>query len=172
MIARMKTLLGAAGLVLVLGGANYTVWDHERTLAQGQAMYLALAPVDPRSLMQGDFMALNFALGARLPPDAPQHGRMVVKLDERRVAEYVRLHAGEALAPGEALLEYRLRNNRTRIVTDAWFFEEGRGDRFAGARFGELRVRADGQALLVGMADAALAPMGAGATGSVGRPRP
>ncbi|XOT97907.1 GDYXXLXY domain-containing protein, partial [Alcaligenes pakistanensis] len=28
----------------------------------GQTVLLELAPVDPRSLMQGDYMSLNFAL--------------------------------------------------------------------------------------------------------------
>lgn len=160
MNARVKAALGGFGLVLVLGAANWTVWGHEQTLKQGQAMYLKLAPVDPRSIMQGDYMALNFALGASVPADAPNHGRMVVRLDERRIASFARIHRGEALASGEALLEYRLRNGRPRIVTDAWFFEEGQGKPYQQARFGELRVRADGQALLVGMADDALKRLG------------
>ena len=158
----MKLAFGIAGLLLVLGGANHTVWRHEQTLAQGQVMYLKLAPVDPRSIMQGDYMALNFALGARFPQDAPHHGRAVVKLDERRVAGFVRVHRGESLAPGESLLEYRLRKGRPRIVTDAWFFQEGHADRYQRASFGELRVRGDGHALLVGMADDGLKRLGQG----------
>jgi uncharacterized membrane-anchored protein len=163
MSARMKLLLGAAGLLLVLGAANHAVWRHEQTLAQGQVMYLRLAPVDPRSLMQGDYMALDFALGGGgLPDTAPHHGRLVMKLDDRKVAQYVRLHQGEALERGEALLEYRLRDRRRPfIVTDAWFFQEGHGERYQRASFGELRVRDDGQALLVALADAGLNRMGA-----------
>ena len=38
-------------------------------------------------------------------------------------------------------------------------FEEGDGKRWEAARYGEFRVAADGQALLVGMADAQLRPI-------------
>ena len=37
----------------------------ERYIADGQPVFVELAPVDPRSLMQGDYMQLNF----RLPGD-------------------------------------------------------------------------------------------------------
>ncbi len=150
-----------AGLVLVLGAGNYTVWQHERTLGDGELMYLELAPVDPRSLMQGDYMALRFAIaeGAR-KPEVPSHGRVVVRLDERRIGTFVRVHGGEALALGEALLEYRKRDRGVRIVTDAYFFQEGQAERYAKAKYGEVRARADGQALLVRLRDAKLATLG------------
>ncbi len=151
----------AAGLAVVLAAANYTVWQHERTLAQGELMYLELAPVDPRSLMQGDYMALRFAIDAGLrKPEAPSHGRAVVRLDERRVGTFVRVFGGEALAPGEALLEYRKRDRGVRIVTDAYFFQEGTAERYAKAKYAEVRARPDGQALLVRLRDAKLAPLG------------
>jgi uncharacterized membrane-anchored protein len=44
-------------------------------------------------------------------------------------------------------------------VTDAWFFPEGDGARWSGARFGEFRLLPDGRALLVGMADRELKPI-------------
>jgi len=160
MSTRMKAILGAAGLVLILVAANFAVWQHEGTLARGQVMYLRLAPVDPRSIMQGDYMALRFEVAAKLGRDAPAHGRAVMRLDPRGVAEFVRVHQGEALAANERLLEFRGRGARTRIVTDAYFFEEGQGRRYANARFGELRVRPDGVALLVALADESLARLG------------
>ena len=48
------------GLAAVLAVANYAIVDKERVIAHGRTVYVALAPVDPRSLMQGDYMALNF----------------------------------------------------------------------------------------------------------------
>lgn len=151
--------LVAAAAVLVLLAANATVMRHEKTLAEGEAMYLELAPVDPRSIMQGDYMALRFAIGNTLPKEAPPHGRMVVRLDDRKVASFARIHRGEALAPGEKLLEYRLRKRGPRIITDAWHFQEGRAKVFQGAKYGEVRVREDGVALLTGLADERLAPL-------------
>ncbi len=156
-----KRWVAVAGLVLVLGAANFTVWRHERTLVEGELMYLELAPVDPRSLMQGDYMALRFAIDEGLrKPGPPPHGRAVVRLDHRRVGTFVRVHGGEALAAGEALLEYRKRDRGVRIVTDAYFFQEGTAERYAKAKYGEVRARPDGQALVVRLRDANLAPLG------------
>ena len=54
--SRMALLLGA---VLVLGGINVAIWQKQQTLSHGQLILLKLAPVDPRSLMQGDYMILR-----------------------------------------------------------------------------------------------------------------
>src|SRR5690606_4235060 len=39
---------------------NAGIYQREQILAHGKSVILALAPVDPRSLMQGDYMALRF----------------------------------------------------------------------------------------------------------------
>ena len=50
-----------AGLALVLGLANYDIWQKQQVVNNGQQILLRLRPVDPRSLMQGDFMQLRYA---------------------------------------------------------------------------------------------------------------
>ncbi|KAA0891152.1 GDYXXLXY domain-containing protein [Pusillimonas sp. ANT_WB101] len=54
------------GLALVLGLANATIYQKEQILAHGERVVLELAPVDPRSLMQGDYMALRFGVAQKL----------------------------------------------------------------------------------------------------------
>jgi len=49
-------------LVLLLGYFNYSVIKKEKLLDNGQLVLLELAPVDPRSLMQGDYMALRYRI--------------------------------------------------------------------------------------------------------------
>jgi uncharacterized membrane-anchored protein len=161
---RLRRVVAAFGLALIAFGAAMAVVRHEETLASGRVVLLELAPVDPRSLMQGDYMALNFRIAGQVPREPPQ-GTMVVRLDEHKVASYVRVHAGEAVAPEEALLEYRVRSRGVRIVTDAWFFEEGRAGDFRSARYGEFRVRPDGVALLVALRGADFQVLGAQRTG-------
>jgi uncharacterized membrane-anchored protein len=151
-----------AGLVAVLGVANYAILDKERLIAQGQRVYLELAPVDPRSLMQGDYMALNF----RIPtPDAApaetfgsRRPTLLATLDDRGVVTTSALADGKTpSAPNQLLIELTPgRRNDWQVVTDAWFFREGQAERWAAARYGEFRVLPDGRALLVGMADAQL----------------
>jgi uncharacterized membrane-anchored protein len=47
--------------MLVLGMANYDIWQKQRVVENGQQILLQLRPVDPRSLIQGDFMQLRYA---------------------------------------------------------------------------------------------------------------
>lgn len=150
-----------AGLTLVVAVA--AIGQKQGLITHGQPVYVELAPVDPRSLMQGDFMRLNFRMPGGLR-EAPSVGalrpKVVARRDERGVASLLRVaHAGEPLAPGEFLFELTPKDGRWILVTDAWFFREGDGERWARAKYGEFRVLPTGQALLVGMADEKLQPI-------------
>ena len=46
--------------ISILVAVNYAIWQKEQLLTHGKTVILALAPVDPRSLMQGDYMRLRF----------------------------------------------------------------------------------------------------------------
>jgi len=159
----------AWALTLTLAAAG--IAGKERLLARGDTIYLKLAPVDPRSLMQGDYMALNFAVGVQIrnaqehqPRPARREGVAVVRVDPRGEASFVRLHGGEPLAPGEHLLRFqavpaRWGGVQVQVSTDAYFFQEGQGARFEKAQYGEFRVDGSGQALLVGMRGKDLEPL-------------
>ncbi|WP_326533381.1 GDYXXLXY domain-containing protein [Pseudorhodoferax sp.] len=160
--ARRLLLLGGVAALLV---ANAGIWRKQQLIAHGQPLYVALAPVDPRSLMQGDYMRLAFALpddpesrlAQLLPAERPQ---VVARRDARGVAELLRIAApGQPLASGEFAITLTPARGAWTLVSDAWFFREGDGERFARARYGEFRVAPDGQALLVGLADERLAPL-------------
>ncbi|HWH83037.1 MAG TPA: GDYXXLXY domain-containing protein [Burkholderiaceae bacterium] len=164
MSAILTRVLAVLGALLVLGVVNASLFGKEKIRRDGATVYLALAPVDPRSLMQGDYMALRFELAQELerqlgPVDTAnataregETRRAAVALDERQVA---RLGAGDASAA--LTLRYRIRAGRVWLGTNAFFFEEGSAARFANARFGEFRVdRASGEAVLVGLRDGAL----------------
>jgi uncharacterized membrane-anchored protein len=141
----------AASLVLI----NVSIFGKERLLRDGRIVYLELAPVDPRSLMQGDYMALRFKIandalaGAR--GASAVDGHIVAAPDARGIAAYRRIHDGKPLAPGELLLRYRLRDEQLKFATNAFFFEEGSGARYEQARYGEFRVAADGELLLTAL---------------------
>ena len=153
----MKRVLVAGGLLLALTLPNVAIWQKERTVASGTPMLLELAPVDPRSLMQGDYMRLDYAIARSIDDRKgwPRDGLLVVSLDSTGVARFVRRHDKYVpLGTGERLLRYRLRDNRVRVGSNAFHFQEGRADRFARARFGELRVDAQGTSVLVGLRDA------------------
>lgn len=133
-------------LVLVLGAVNWSIFAKERIKTHGERIFLALAPVDPRSLMQGDYMALRFALADRI--DAKASGSAPLLVDDKGVATLNPDSNAEGLR-----IRYRVRNGQVWLGTNAYFFEEGTAERFNGARFGEFRVDRDsGEAVLVGLA--------------------
>ena len=59
----------------------------------------------------------------------------------------------DQLAQDERLLQYRKRGESLRIAGEAFFFQEGQDDIYASARYGEVRVDASGEAVLVGLRD-------------------
>ena len=157
-----RSVLIGVGLLLALGVPNVAIIRKELLLANGSSILLELAPVDPRSLIQGDYMRLDYAItrtlgGAR---DWPRDGHLVVRVDSNGVGRFVRRHAdGTPLAGDERLLLYRRRGGRIRVGTDAFHFQEGTADRYEEARYGELRVDDSGATVLVGLRDAELRPL-------------
>lgn len=154
----------ALGALAVLAVANFAIWQKERLIETGRPVYLELAPIDPRSLMQGDFMRLNFrmpgevqrALAGLLTPTRP---KVVAALDSRGVATVRRIADGRPLGADEILIELTPKGGRWVFVSDAWFFAEGEAKRWEPAEYGEFRVAEDGRALLVGMVGEDLEPL-------------
>jgi uncharacterized membrane-anchored protein len=158
----MRRVLVWGTLLLVLIAVNYWIAKREETLATGRTVLLRLAPADPRSLIQGDYMRLRYAIADTVPAERlDAEGRIVVSLDAQGVAAFVRLHRGEALQPGEHLLFYRNRGG-LRLGAEAFFFQEGDAPLYENARYGELRVDDTGASVLVGLRGEDLRPLGRG----------
>jgi uncharacterized membrane-anchored protein len=158
-MTRLRNIVVLIGLAAALAGAGLTIRAKEQILADGRTVLLELAPVDPRSLIQGDYMALRYA--PKLLPEAPGEalpatGAAVLVLDERNVAAFRRLDGGEPLGPDEVRLRYRslLPDGDVRYGADSYFFEEGRVEAYQAARYGVLKVDAAGNSVLIGLADA------------------
>jgi uncharacterized membrane-anchored protein len=145
-----RLAIGGAGAVVLLV-ANAAIWEKEALIRNGAPVYVALAPVDPRSLMQGDYMALNYALPSAVDLSAAEGATLVARRAPNGVATLLRIHEGEALAADEMLIELVRKNGRLMIASDAWYFAEGEGERWSRARYGEFRIDAKGKALLVGL---------------------
>jgi hypothetical protein len=160
------TLVGAT-LLATLSVANIGIWQKEQTIRHGQPVFVKLAPVDPRSLMQGDYMRLNFDLPSELrwgdgPPTA-QRPTVLLRPHPGLPGAYDVIGNDAAVAGGTtaAGIEVQLarKNGQWVLVSDAWYFKEGQASRFAAARYGEFRVLPSGTAVLVGLADEKLQPI-------------
>ena len=163
----LRSALIGLGLAATLLGVGWGVWSNERIIADGRVVLLELAPVDPRSLMQGDYMALNFAWPRDILDQSARsrqndgNTQVVARVDTRGVATVMRWASAESapLTGDDILLPLKWMNDGWTLVTDAFYFPEGQGTPLAKARFGEFRVMPDGRALLVGLADKNLQPL-------------
>lgn len=149
----MKKIVFWSPTLLVIVVVNFLILSKENTLANGRTMLLRLAPVDPRSLIQGDYMALRYAIAEEASKTQLKNsGYIVVSLDKNNVAKFVRVHNGESLQTGDYLLFYRNRG-RLRLGAESFMFQEGYADLYANARYGELKVDESGASVLIGLRD-------------------
>jgi uncharacterized membrane-anchored protein len=156
-LARVVLLIGGLALILVI--ANRDILAKRQTIAEGRLVLLEIQPVDPRSLLQGDYMALRYA--DRLMPREdvtaalPRAGTAIVALDPDGVARFLRVDDDAPLAAGEQRLRFKhTRDSGTlHYGAEAFFFQEGDAPLYENAKYGVLRVDADGNSVLVGLAD-------------------
>ena len=173
----MRRLYILAVLVLFLGGYALAAHRMETVLAEGKTILLALAPVDPRAPLMGDYMALRYVVNndirkalhaqrnaqenALNEKTANTHkeksnaeGFAVLRITNAPVpqaATFVRLHDGSPLQDDEFLLAYRLRGYEVTSAAPAFYFQERTARQYAGAKFGMFKLAADGKTLLVGL---------------------
>ena len=153
-----KGIVILLNLVLVLALFNWSVVQKEEILDEGQLVLLELAPVDPRSLMQGDYMRLNYAISrpedGELFQKLPLKGYAVLKLNQDNVAELVRFQEEESpLNSKEQLLKYSKGSWSINLGAESYFFEEGQAKVFEQAKYGGLKVDEKGNSILVGLYD-------------------
>ena len=157
-------IIALLGLALVLVVMTRNIAKYENHLATGKTVLLALAPVDPRGFMQGDYMTLSYALERdvfaalnRDPGSYPtnEDGYVIVALDNNKVAQFMRLAANQPknLATNEMAIHYRIRNGAMQLATNAFFFQEGHGEAFEAAEYGLFRVNDKGEPLLTNLVD-------------------
>ena len=152
---KYSRILIIANLILLLGYFNWSVYKKEQTLKDGQLILLQLAPVDPRSLMQGDYMRLNQeASSAPVDEQTATRGYAVLRTDSNQVGEIVRLqNTLEPVNSDELVIKYKIVHHRLFLGAESFFFEEGQDTLYQKAVYGGLKVDGKGQSLLVGLYD-------------------
>ena len=161
MIRGIQRWLPLFGLVMVLGYTAWFVAEKEQILAEGQLVLFELAPVDPRSLLQGDVMRLRYAIGDHLErEELPAWGYLVFRRDPDGVATFQRIQSEPSpLKAEEGVIQFRrrraggIRNGTVKLGMESYFFEEGAGEKFAAARYGGMRIDGKGRAVLIGLYD-------------------
>jgi uncharacterized membrane-anchored protein len=153
---KYKWLIIVLNLVILLVYFNYSVIKKEELLKDGQLVLLKLAPVDPRSLMQGDYMALRYDISENIDyNNMTKRGYCVIRLDSVGVAEKVRFQKDIApLNESEMLIKYGASDCcNFNIGAESLFFQEGHAEKYEQAKFGGIKIDGKGNSLLIGLYD-------------------
>lgn len=166
----MKNKLYILFLVLIALVMAYSIGKKEYHLRNGEVFYLALAPVDPRSLMQGDYMTLDYDVNLKLPKDIWNSikyligGAVVLEKDGSGIAEFVSLYEqGQKLKVNQFAIKLVRANRRlwvrgnVSVAPTSYMFQEGMAEKYSKAKYGILKHFATGsgpgEVLLIGLAD-------------------
>lgn len=156
---KYSTIIIVINLVAFFVFFNHSILKKEALLEQGKLIFLELAPVDPRSLMQGDYMQLRYTLSEDINSDSiPKRGFCVVGLDTQGVAQKKRFQKERTpLGENEYLIEYTSQNKwNINIGAESYFFQEGEAEKYETAEYGAVKVDKKGNSILVGLYDADL----------------
>ncbi|WP_282609097.1 GDYXXLXY domain-containing protein [Pelagibius sp. Alg239-R121] len=156
----MRSRIMIALALAIFAVLNFGIYEKQKIIESGEIVLLELAPVDPRSLMQGDYMSLRYAIErsdavTEQREAQRKRGYMVIKPDEKNVAQFVRFHAGEDLKAGERLLRFHKTHETfgsVYIVPDSFLFQEGHAKHYEAAKYGVFKFDGDDNRLLVGLA--------------------
>ncbi len=152
-----KKVIFISNLILFFGVFNWMIVQKENTIKNGTLVLLDLYPLDPRSLMQGDYMRLRYEMTNtwNMDDSFSPRGYCIVKKSATNVASYERLQDNnKGLASDEIAIKYYGSSGSIKIGAESFMFEEGQAATYEKAAYGGLRVAADGSAVLVGLYDA------------------
>lgn len=153
---KYKWILILLNLLLLLVYFNWSIKENETLLTDGELVLLELAPVDPRSLMQGDYMSLRYAISQEASKlELPKRGYVVLQLDSNKLAVLSRFQEHKTpVSDGELLLKYYNKDSWNIFLgAESYFFQEGEAKKYEAAKYGGLKVDADGNSLLIGLYD-------------------
>lgn len=155
---RNATLFIATILIFII--FNAMIFQKQRLLRSGETVYFAITPSDPRSLMQGDYMAFRYRLSDEISnshlTSAKNNGYLVIAYDEQSVGHFVRFYDGKKLAANEKLLKYRHDPQNLASYTikpNSFFFQEKLAGDFQKAKYAIFHYQGEKDYLLVGLGD-------------------
>lgn len=149
-------------VVVILGTLIGSLWWFNAGILKtnairetGETVLLKLKPVDPRALMQGDYMALAYDddIFPKKSSDLAPTGTVILARDENKVGTYKRGDDGSTLLSDEVRVKYVLKQERANYGTARYYFQEGTATIFEDAEYGIFKVSLKGTMILIGLAD-------------------
>ncbi|MGG5577874.1 GDYXXLXY domain-containing protein [Myroides sp. C15-4] len=151
-------------LTLVLFGGFFlrAIQQKESTIKEGKLVLFALAPVDPRSLIQGDYMQLNYAINEQLRTAVEdrstihKRGYVIIHVDQQQRGSFQGISTARPMLEGDSLLAVKYFNwdgFTLAVGAESYFFQEGKDSLFEQAKYGGLRIDPKGNSVLIGLYD-------------------
>ncbi|MDO4690887.1 MAG: GDYXXLXY domain-containing protein [Fusobacterium sp.] len=144
---KIKQILIALNFVFVFLLTFLSVFKEE-SYKKREGFYLELAPVDPRSLMQGDYMILNYSIvndawdKIRVLQEeenkAIKRGYIAVSLDKNNVAIFKDVVKKPTDDKNLLFIEFKSNSYDIKINADSFFFQEGDAHLYENARYSKV----------------------------------
>jgi|GEM_PF-455601 uncharacterized membrane-anchored protein/uncharacterized membrane protein len=156
-------------LVLQLAFTGFQSYSNEMALTEGKEIILQLEPVDPRSMLQGDYVQLRYEAGSYQPKESVKTGTVFtlkVKKDDKGIYRPTgdvfpgrSSETGKKRETDEAYLTGKYNGYDSIIFgIESFFVEEGTGFELErDAKYAKVIVSDEGNALLVDVKDNASA---------------
>ncbi len=149
--------IAVANLLLILAIVNGAILHKQQIVSEGETIFLKLAPRDPRSLIQGDYMVLRYEIdrqarsSSEKEADHPTRGQLVLSTDEQGVGTVKGFADDTELGENDRVIQYRRARRGYRFGLESFFFEEGDAKAFEAAQYAEVKLAENGEAVLVGL---------------------
>lgn len=168
----LPLILGALVLIVV----NSNIVKQEQLIKTGESLFVKLRPVDPRSLLQGDYMALAYDLNI----DSASKEQALEKQSHAQISllSYlliVTLDDNQRVIASTFAEPNALANNQRKLIvkktgreswqtdfypaSDSFLFAEGLAKCYEQAEYAELKVSETGKPLLYRLTDDNLKPL-------------
>ncbi|MFI8687557.1 GDYXXLXY domain-containing protein [Rossellomorea sp. NPDC077527] len=152
-------------IIILLQGAwiGYQVYSNETLLQHGETVKLELRPVDPRSLLQGDYVELNYTISQLEDSSIDENGpiTIVLRKDAQGIHQYAGIYKyqeewntpydpkeGDVLLNGKVTKPWGNANQITYGI-EHYFIPEGTGLDVEGkAKYAVVKVSDKGDAIL------------------------
>ena len=155
--------LAIATILTAIIAINYNISKKEDLIENGEVLLFKLAPVDPRSIMQGDYMRLRFDLESKIVTAmdlwnvdntlVKSNGHVIIEKGEDNIVSFLDIYKDQNLKENHRLIPFKIRGRKVTFTTNAFYFEEGKASHFQKAEYGEFKMSDDGDILLVHMVD-------------------
>ncbi|WP_203363948.1 GDYXXLXY domain-containing protein [Bacillus sp. REN10] len=150
-------------LLLQLAFIGFTSWQKEQLLQNGQLVALKLEPLDPRSLLQGDYVQLNYEMHTKFldQPDSLE-GKVHIILEKSadnvqvngkqvpiyKPKTFVSANQPAVVNEEKVILQGKARYGTLDLGIEHFFIPENTGQKWENKNYALVRVADNGDAIL------------------------